>query len=155
VGADWSPDGTRVTFAGRRQLSNGRVSRGLYVVDADGSHLRQISPPGLGAQSAQWSPDGRLIAFSNRSDSTTATSARNVWVVDPRGNRLSNVTASLEGDDFVAPVWSPDSKKLVFNRLGKDGATSLWTANVDGSGLTKLADTPSPAFYMWGTAPTR
>jgi Tol biopolymer transport system component len=52
VGADWSPDGSQVAFAAfsHRHL-------GLFVVNADGTRLRQITPPGLGAVSA---PAGSL-----------------------------------------------------------------------------------------------
>src|SRR6266542_2430470 len=60
VGADWSPDGSHVTFAASK---SGHVSA-LFVVNADGTDLRQITPAGVGAQSAQWSPNGALIAFT-------------------------------------------------------------------------------------------
>ncbi len=64
VGADWSPDGSQVAFAAQK-LSRNRFKTALFVVNADGTGLRQIGPPGLGAISAQWSPNGALIAFSS------------------------------------------------------------------------------------------
>jgi hypothetical protein len=57
VGADWAPDSSRVAFAAFDQSSR---RTGLFVVNADGSGLRQITPSGIGGLSAQWSPNGDL-----------------------------------------------------------------------------------------------
>jgi Tol biopolymer transport system component len=154
VGADWSPDGSRVAFAAFNG-SNHFISAALYVVNADGTGLHEIRPPGLGALSAQWSPDGALIAF-------TACPARalrtcgisQAWVVRPDGTGLRQVTPPVGGALFETPVWSPDSAKLVLNRFDlATGQTSLWTVNVNGSGLFKLADTVFLSQIDWGSAP--
>ena len=72
---------------------------------------------------------------------------------------MTNATQADDPSDSWAislgPVWSPDSKKLLFNRQSKSGQTSLWTANVDGTGLSRLTDTRSLSLYEWGTAPVR
>jgi Tol biopolymer transport system component len=149
VGADWAPDGSRVTFAAFDQSSR---RTGLFVVNADGSGLRQITPPGVGALSAQWSPNGALIAF------TSCISSRNcripqAWVVHPDGTGLRQVTPPVNGAIFLTPVWSPDSTKLILNRQDPNGQTSLWTVNSDGSQLAKLTDTEDLTAYAWGSAP--
>src|SRR5215211_2284223 len=146
VGADWSPNGSRVAFAAQK-LSSGRFTTALFTVKADASGLRQITRPGLGAISAQWSPNGHLIAF------TSCCRYPEAWVVRPDGTRLREVSALIERAVSLAPVWSPDSTKLLFNRVSSDGQTSLWTATTNGSGLSKLTDTASIALYAWGTAP--
>jgi hypothetical protein len=146
AGADWSPNGSRVAFAARK-LSSGRFTTALFTVNADASGLRQITAPGLGALSAQWSPNGHLIAF------TSCCRHPEAWVVRPDGTRLREVSTPSDRAISLAPVWSPDSTKLLFNRVSRDDQTSLWTANTDGSGLSKLADTVSLALYAWGTAP--
>jgi WD40 repeat protein len=56
----WSPDGRRIAFLAGDYLYS------LYVVDRDGSHLRQLAD---GVSSApSWSPDGKRIAFSTGED---------------------------------------------------------------------------------------
>jgi Tol biopolymer transport system component len=161
VGADWSPDGSQVAFAAFS--SSTHLASGLFVVHADGTGLRRISPPGLGAVSAQWSPNGAMIAV------TSCCGTAQAWVIHPDGTGLRRVTTPISGADFLTPVWSPDSKKLLLNKLtgqagrnlfpflfgGVNLPASLWTINTDGSGLSKLADTVSFSQYEWGTASTR
>ncbi len=140
VGADWAPDSSRVAFAAFDQSSR---RTGLFVVNADGSGLRQITPPGVGALSAQWSPNAALIAFSS------CCGISHAWVVHPNGTALRRVTPSR----FLTPVWSPDSTKLLLNSRDRNNQTSLWTVNTDGSELSKLTDTTSFAQIAWGSAP--
>jgi Tol biopolymer transport system component len=148
VGADWSPDGSHVTFAASK---SGHVNA-LFVVNADGTDLRQITPSSVGAQSAQWSPNGALIAFTSCAFSPRPCGipqASQAWVVRPDGTGLRQV-APLS----LTPVWSPDSTKLLLNKFDPaTGQTSLWTANSDGSQLAKLTDTEGLTAYAWGSAP--
>ena len=64
-GSSWSPDGKRLVFeAGTSPRGEPANSRALFVVNADGSDLRQLTPWGLDAgDRPDWSPDGELILF--------------------------------------------------------------------------------------------
>lgn len=150
IGASWSPDGSQVTFAARQLSSSNRFTTALYVVNANGSRLHQIAPTSVGAISARWSPDGKLIALTG-----CATNCGNpqVWVVHPNGSGLRQITTATSSYTALAPIWSPDSTKLLFNRQDRTGATSLWTVNSDGSGPSKLTDTEGLSGYTWGSAP--
>jgi Tol biopolymer transport system component len=147
VGADWSPDGSRVAFAAQK-LSLGRFISAVFVVNEDGTGLRQITPSGVGGLSAQWSPNGDMIAFSGG-----CCGFPQAWVVHPDGSGLRRVTTSVNRDFFWTPVWSPDSSKLVVNKVDRNNQASVWTVNLDGSGLLKLADTPQSSILDWGSAP--
>jgi TolB protein len=156
VSADWSPDGSQVTFAGRYKVPSGQgVARGrgfaLYIVNADGTGLQQVTPPGVGAMSAQWSPDGQLIAFTGKSRADSQ-----VWVVRPDGTGLQRVTSPTDGEASLTPVWAPDATALLFQRgdRSRTGTYDLWTVNVDGTGLSHVTTVPQVTGFAWGSAAT-
>ncbi len=158
--ADWSPDGTRVVFAADFKPSTGSGSQSaLFVVNADGTGVHQLTPDGLGALHPHWSPDGRLIAFNNEVQ-RPGTASDQIFVVHPDGSGLTRVTDPTNGDVSFEPVWSPDSTKLLFSRFhftNGSGQEDLWLANADGTGLTQVTNTPDPFDFEeasgWGTHP--
>jgi WD40-like Beta Propeller Repeat len=85
----WSPDGSQLVFArleiGIPTAEYPSTDRTIYVVNADGSDLRQLVPTELFAWRASWSPDGSRILFT----STVA------WLgVDEAGNRENSIEES-------------------------------------------------------------
>ena len=64
--AAWSPDGSRIAFS----KSDGRLGAEIFLIDADGTNLRRLSPEGAYDASPTWSPDGARIAFENRRDNS-------------------------------------------------------------------------------------
>jgi Tol biopolymer transport system component len=57
----WSPDGRAIAFVSSR--GNPGLTFGVWLVDPDGSNLRNIANPGLGPA---WSPDGRWVYYATR-----------------------------------------------------------------------------------------
>jgi Tol biopolymer transport system component len=123
----WSPDGRKLAF-----LSGacGDFCEHLYVINADGSGLRNLTPhlrggPGRGAADPSWSPDGRTIAFVRRDFRSNA-----VYVVRPDGGsgRRRLTWAPV---DYAAPAWSPDGRRIAF--VGTlDGNFEIYVMNADG-----------------------
>jgi Tol biopolymer transport system component len=58
----WSPDGGSIAFVSSR--GNRGFSFGVWLVNPDGSNLRNVANPGLGPA---WSADGRWLYYSTRS----------------------------------------------------------------------------------------
>jgi Tol biopolymer transport system component len=69
AGPVWSPDGRKILFVG-----GDARSPDLYVVDADGSGLRNLTPNGRGRVHYRhaWSPDGQKILFVSDRDGLEA-----------------------------------------------------------------------------------
>jgi hypothetical protein len=141
---DYSPDGTRLVF----EAEDGSGGFGLFVILLDGSGLHQITPAGMLLNSGlsdggSWSPSGNKIAFWAQSDEDHRFS---IWMVKADGSHLHRVRIPgcgglLTDPETVGcrrPSWSPDGAMIVFER-GPLGASDIYTANADGSGLSAVA----------------
>jgi hypothetical protein len=122
----WSPDGGRIAFASDRD-----GSRGIYVMQADGSDLtRWVS--GAGAGRPAWSPSGSALA---------------VQIVDEGHLRVGIVSAPGTTVTIVAedrgqnghPSWSPDGLRLAFasDRDAYDFVMDVYTMNTNSSDQTR------------------
>lgn len=112
VAASWSPDGTRIAFAGSVE-----ASPGIFVVDADGENLVQLAPTrSRFATRPAWSPaalpDGQhRIVFDDTVDDTEEN--RDLWVVRPDGRGLRNLTHTPGVSEWY-PTWSPEADRIAF-----------------------------------------
>ncbi|MDA1192105.1 MAG: hypothetical protein O3A46_10550, partial [Candidatus Poribacteria bacterium] len=92
----WSPDGEWIAFE-----SNGvGGTLDIFVMDADGNNLRNVTnPPGLDLDPA-WSRDGKRIAYSGSGERF-----QDVYVIDVDGDNMRRLTDTLFGESN--PTWSP------------------------------------------------
>ena len=60
----WSPDGQRLAFTSTR--SNPQQRAGTFIINSDGTGLRQVTPDNLDTNHPVWSPDGKRLAVSAR-----------------------------------------------------------------------------------------
>ena len=70
---EWSPDGLRLAVARWDDANRG----GIWVMNADGTYLRQVTPEDVQVQGPEWSPDGEWIAFSSDLGATEEQRAAN------------------------------------------------------------------------------
>jgi TolB protein len=89
----WSPDGTHIAYAGRRQ---GKFQ--MFVIPALGGAARQLTFAGSN-EDPTWSPDSRYIAFSGRRGSRNK-----IYMVDLFGRWEKQLTDG-KGND-TSPAWS-------------------------------------------------
>lgn len=86
---------------------------------------------------ASWSPDGTRV-LAGRHDATT----HQLWIMDADGtNRVLIDLGSLELDTGQ-PRFSPDGAQILFSAAEPGQAYDIYVANVDGSGITNLTNTP-------------
>jgi Tol biopolymer transport system component len=142
----WSPDGRRIAFTGYVGAPLGGADYDVYVMDADGRRVRNLTSGRLDAPgNFAWAPDGRrlvLDAFDERTDKTR------IQVLAVHGRRVRRLPG---GNDF-APRWSPDGSTIAFLRFGKSGVAGLYTVAVDGTRLRRLEGrASSPAWSPDGS----
>lgn len=133
----WSPDGLMIAFASSRA-----GDRQLFVMNADGTNIRQVtSLDNMGGRST-WSPDGTRLAFyrGSRGD-------RNIYIINVDGTGLVQLT---NGGDNLGPSWSPDGNWIAFTSF-RDGNNEIYLIHPDGTGLTRLTDSPISDWQpRWG-----
>jgi Tol biopolymer transport system component len=132
-----SPDGRRVVFRTSRGRyapdPNGTGVEGIFVVDVDGSHERQIQPP-RGGLFPDWSSDGRRIALST----VRADGSETIVTTDPDGTHLRDT--EVAGGE--CSEWSPDSSKLAYcHHPPGNGEWDVWVMDADGSHQRRLTRT--------------
>ena len=133
IPGDYSPDGSRIVFVRGNPLRMSGNSA-AFVVNTDGSGLRQLTPWGTGG-SPSWSPDGQWILFDGRGF---------LFVVHPDGSAQRQIHLRA-GSRYYAnePGWSPDGRRIVFAMyLSSTGQRDIFTAGADGTDLVQVTNTP-------------
>jgi len=136
----WSPDGKKVAFDSDRR--NGSKRSDIYVMDADGSHVRRVSTLPEKAEydyAPQFSPDGKRLVFTRYIDEEIPIRAALFTVRVADGGGLKQLTPW--GDGAGDAHWSPDGTKIVFEASPEASSHGdIFTIDADGEQLTNLTD---------------
>ena len=142
-GAFFSPDGTQLIFRSSRPKTEeeikkykGLLDQGLveptdmelYICNADGSELRQLTNLGNANWSPFFTPDGKRVLFSSNFEAERGFPF-NLYMIDTDGKNLERVTHGETFDAF--PVFSNDGKYLIFSSNRNNGGghdTNLFIA---------------------------
>ena len=127
--ANISPDGKYVVYL--EMGDDG--SRGLFVKQTATGNTIPIVPPTKGnvLKDTSFSPDGNFVYYRF----TDRTRAESLYQVSSVGGTPKKV---IDDCDSAAAV-SPDGRKLAFMRYQSHSASSIFVANVDGTGARALA----------------
>ncbi|MBE2280865.1 MAG: PD40 domain-containing protein [Ignavibacteriaceae bacterium] len=101
----------------------------IYVMNADGSNIRQVTNFGKASFAPFFHPDNKRIIFSSNINSKDGR-AFDLYMVDIDGSNLEQITFNKSFDGF--PMFTSDGKRLVFasNRFGvKEGDTNIFVAD--------------------------
>jgi Tol biopolymer transport system component len=134
-GAFFSPDGTKIVFRASRPKTEAEITEykellakglvqptemELFICDADGSNLKQITFLGNANWSPFFHPSGEKILFSSNFEAEKGFPF-NLYFIDTDGRNLERVTHGETFDAF--PVFSNDGKYLAFSSNRNNGGT--------------------------------
>ena len=114
----------------------------VFVVDADGTNLRQLTNDTHLAINPSWSPDSTQIAFESDRDGDLEIYAMNV-----DGTNLRQLTNNAFHD--WAPSWSPDGSQIAFTS-DRGRGWQVIVMDADGTNLRQLTnDYVNNGFPSW------
>ena len=134
----WSPDGSQLVFIspclGRADFFETIYNESsLYLINADGTGLKQLTPaPGSDFEPA-WSPDGTQIAFTS-----IRGGFRQIYSLDVDSLEISLLTNTTSSIESSQASWSPDGTKIAY-MAKRVGAYQVWAMNADGQESVQLA----------------
>ena len=122
-----SPDGKRVAFVVTSIDEYKQDYRSsIWIVPTAGGEAQQFTSSAANAGSPSWSPDGRWLAFvseregeqTNKDEKEAKKQGKGkpqIWLIPTNGGEAHQLTYMQHGASN--PVWSPDSKHILFNAL--------------------------------------
>jgi Serine/threonine protein kinase len=125
----WTPEG-KIVYASRTG-----ETWDIWMVDRDGSEVKQLTADSFIDQQPSVSPNGKYVVFqSNRSGS------RNIWRIDADGNNPTQLTSGSYVDE--SPVCSPDGRFVIFMSV-RSGRSAIWKVPIDGGTPVQLTNRDS------------
>ena len=126
---DWSPNGRQLAFE-----ASWRGARNIYVMNIDGSHVRQLTFSETMDTYPRFSPDGQWLVFLSRRHPLFS-----MHLVRPDG---ADERALLPADGNLEPTFSPDGRWVAFRSYlnGDDPDGEIMIVDAAGENLRRLTD---------------
>jgi Tol biopolymer transport system component len=131
--ADYNP-----RWAGSGQimfLSNRTGHAEIFLMNAAGSDVTQVTDGGSSIISAAISPDGSRLAFVYPQGGRFT----DMYTIDKSGALDSVVRLTKDATRDDAPSWLPDGQKIIYYS-DSSGNYDLWMIDADGSNPVQLTD---------------
>lgn len=145
------------TITGKQGISSTKIAfvsdtsgfKEIYIADALGDDIRQVTRHQHLAITPRLSPDNNKLAYTSYHNGNP-----NLYLIDfSKSSKLTKAISRREGINY-APAWAPDESFLIVT-LSKDGNPDLYKIDPDGNILKRLTINAginvSPSFSPDGT----
>jgi dipeptidyl aminopeptidase/acylaminoacyl peptidase len=134
-GAQPSPDGKWIAFISDRDGWDH-----LYVMPSTGGAAAQITKGNFEAWRPSWSPDSTRIAFDANEPGRPGDRHLGIATIgqDPAQAKVTTITSG-KGTN-IAPVWSSDSRRLVYQRTDPHNSADFWVVDAAGGTPSRISD---------------
>lgn len=132
----WTADG-RIVFMSDRDAPDGEA-RDIYVMDADGGSLRNLTANPADDAYPAASPDGTKIAFTSDRD---VGAGSEIYVLELNTDLMRQVTV----DDLwnQTPQWAPDNSTILFAAPDASGSVNLYSIGERDISAAQLTKSPA------------
>ena len=139
----WSPDGRAIAFVQKKCVPSRPCGTAfetyLYVVNADGSGLRRLTPHRAHVFNPSWLADGKTIRYGG-------------YLVYADGSGSTKLPRNVPPDG----AWSPDGQRIASVSVAHSPAEArdptklgIWVTNADGSNARQVARNATARQPAW------
>ncbi|TNE59258.1 MAG: hypothetical protein EP344_08780 [Bacteroidetes bacterium] len=119
--ANWSPDGSSLTFHARHETGN--LYDEVYTLNLDTGRWKRCTNVSGHSFCPAWSADGTQIAYVQ----SMAESRPEIFIMRRNGKKKQQITHNSDGDTL--PSWSPDGRHLLIT--GFRGANNFEICRIE------------------------
>ena len=151
-----SPDGEMIAFHARYNAEERMFDResphDLFVMDADGSNVVNLTNSPAFERNPEWSPDGKKIAFeaAQRPEQLeTGIRGVDVYIMDPDGSNIERLTTHEIGKWKSPGTWSPNSKWILFGMQKDREPYDIYRVHVETKEIVQITHGAGGGSSTW------
>ena len=137
----WAPDSNHILY-----YQDTRDSSGIFIIDANGNHVINISQNRNSVLLLAWSPKRAQIGYLDAIvTKPPPLHPLQIYMMDLTKENVTALT-SRGDEDRIPLAWHPDGQKILFVTVGQD-AFNISVMDKNGENIINLTQTPGIEMY--------